>query len=205
MLSMGVCRPVKNKETSQNRAERRKGPLVDILFMLLLCAVNALWFWPLSSRGIIKGDDIGYVLAGRGIKTFHDLFAFDGYKYRPVVSLLEMLETRLCGSSYGAYFAVNLAMQCVVTALLYRLALRISRRRIIALCAGLLFIMCPFLYYNVTQVFGMMEAVCVLLLLFIIENGLRFFKTGHVRWLIVLLLFNKCNNFSICFNDIIVF
>ncbi|MBO4885482.1 MAG: glycosyltransferase family 39 protein [Clostridia bacterium] len=177
------------KAKKKRRAAGRRRPLADLALILLLCAANALWFGALGSAGVIKGDDIGYVLAGRAINSFAGLFAYDGYKYRPVVALLEFLETRLCGSSYGAYFAVNLCFQCVVTALLYRLALRVSRRRSIAFFTGALFVVCPFAYYNVTQVFGMMEAMCVFFLLFIVEFFLRFFKRGRLGWFLLALVF----------------
>ena len=181
---------MERRKGGQDRLKPRGNALaVEAAVILALCAANIAWFGTLALRGAIKGDDIGYVLEGRAMRSLADILAFNGYKYRPVVSLLEWLETRLCGNSYEAYLALNLGVQCLVTALLYRTAPRVSGRRSTAIFLSALFVVCPFAYYNVTQVFGMMEAVCLVLLLLIARSGFSFFKTGKLSRFLETLFF----------------
>ncbi len=189
MMRFGVSFAMKKNRKKTVASTRRCTWPADVLLVLLLCLANAVWFLPLREMGIITGDDIGFVLDARRIASVSDLFAVSGIKYRPVVRVLQAAEVWLCGNDYTAFFLVNLCFQCLVTGVLYWLALRISRRRSIAFFIAGLFIVCPFSYYSIMQVHGIMEAACIFFLLFTIFFGLRFFRTGKAVQLLLSCLF----------------
>ena len=136
----------------------------DILLTFFLCAINLYWFLPFMSQGIVMGDDLGVIMARE--LNFLDAIIPKGDKYRPVYSFFAILSAHLFDDCYELYFLLNVVMNIAVSLLLYFLLKRITAdKRYVSFAMTVLFILSPFVYYNITQVLGFMESLCLLLML----------------------------------------
>lgn len=147
----------------------------DILICLLLCAINIIWFSPLMRQGIIMGDDLAVIMT-RDVDIW-DAFVPKGTKYRPVYRLFAILSAHLFDDRYELYFWLNIVMNIVVSLALYNFVKRITAdKRFVSFAVTALYICSPFIYYNIMQVLGFMEALCLLLLIVVFHYSLSYMQ-----------------------------
>ena len=147
----------------------------DWICTIILCFINAIWFLPFMNDGIIMGDDIG-VIAGKDLSLLGAL-TLGGAKYRPVYTVAYVLSAKLFGSNYQLYFLLNLAVNTAITIALYFLLNKVTNQhKLLSLIFSVIFLLSPFSYYNVLQLIGLMEALCLLQLVLIFCVTLAYWK-----------------------------
>ena len=113
------------------------------------------------NRGIeIRGlfmDDL-YLWSCYGEQTFREfVFPTGSTRFRFIYYLAAYLELGLVGNHVTWFVPVNIVLNCAVAYTLCRFARRLSGNRIIGFICGLLYLLSRMSYYQISQVFGLME------------------------------------------------
>jgi len=140
-------------------------------------AVALVWYGTLP-RVILMGDDAWLVYS-----VLHGQFALDlphafgtaiAQKYRPVFHAILGLIVPVFRTNFGAYEALNLFVEMLNAAVLAGIVYVLGRRNmLLAFAAAIAFVVCRFGYYNVIQVFGLMEGLGVLFMLLTVFDAAR--------------------------------
>jgi hypothetical protein len=142
---------------------------------MVLGVVNVLWFNVFNFRTIM-GDDVYAWALYASHPSFHDLFlTASGGKYRPVLSAAQYVLFHIFSSDYQAWVGFNVALNFLIVCLLFALVRRLARGdNFVAFVAALLYITSRFSYYNILQLMGLMEALCILFLVVILYLAVEF-------------------------------
>lgn len=151
----------------------------DYLYILLLFLCNFFWFHHLKN-GALMGDDIIYVLMGMnaGNKLQFIFENASSLKYRPVLNSIQVLSVNCFGNHYYFYFLLNLFVNFIAVVIFYKYSLSISDNKNKIFALGLCLISCRFIYYNIMQVLGIMEGLCLCFLGLALLNLSKFYKEG---------------------------
>lgn len=131
----------------------------------------------------MMGDDL-YCWFRMGNKTsFWEAFTdASANKYRPVLDVIHFILFKLFSYNYQLFFYFNILLNYVVIFALYKLIQKISNQNnIIAFLISIIYLTSRFSYYNILQLYGIMESVCLLLLLLIIKFSVDFMRTGKLN------------------------
>jgi hypothetical protein len=103
-------------------------------------------------------------------------------KYRPVTNLVQYVLFQAFSSDYRSWVAFNTVLNFVIVAVLFLLIRKLTGGdSIIALFGGLLYVTSRFSYYNILQINGVMEALCLLFLVLIMYATVKFYMDSS-RW-----------------------
>ncbi len=151
-----------------------------VFSILALFAVNFLWFSTFRFRTIM-GDDLYSWSLVAARPSLGDIFLHDvSDKYRPIPYLVQSLLFRAFSGDYRSWVAFNTALNCVIVAALFLLIRKLTKGdNIIALLGGLLYITSRFSYYNILQLNGVMEALCLLFLVLIMYVTVKFYEDSR--------------------------
>lgn len=140
-------------------------------------AVALLWYGTFP-RVILMGDDALLVYS-----VLHGQYALDlphvfglviAQKYRPVFHLILGLIVPVFRTNFAAYEALNLFVELLNAAVLAGIVYVLGRRNVLlAFAAAIAFVVCRFGYYNVIQLFGLMEGLGVLFMLLTVFDAAR--------------------------------
>lgn len=138
------------------------------------------------------GDDL---LAWKTItqdKTFWEAVFLDtsANKYRPLLNLVQYILYNLFNLDHRMFTGVNLLFNFIVISVLFKLILKMTSNNIIALLVSVIFLTSRFGYYNIVQVFGIMELMCLFLLLMTIYHGFFFYKYNKIKYMYFVLIYN---------------
>lgn len=160
----------------------RNSTALAVFALLLLGLVNVLWFNSFNFHTIM-GDDVYAWAFYSSHPSFHDLFlTASGGKYRPVVTAAQYILFHQFSADYQAWVAFNVTLNFLIVCLLFALVRKLTRGdTIIAFLAALLYITSRFSYYNILQLMGVMEALCILLLVLILYVAAEF-QQSDSRW-----------------------
>jgi hypothetical protein len=154
------------------------------VFLAILFLVNILWFHSLGYH-VIMGDDL---LLWNQVASFSSpASAFshilDGSKYRPVTDLCHYLLFALFSFDYRGFFYFNILFNFIVINALFMLIKEVTHNdTLLAFGLCLVYILALFSYYNILQVYGILEALSLLLLISIIRCVVRFIRTAALKW-----------------------
>ena len=117
------------------------------------------------NRGIeIRGlfmDDL-YLWSCYGEQTFREfVFPTGSTRFRFIYYLAAYLELGLVGNHVTWFVPVNIVLNCAVAYTLCRFARRLSGNRIIGFICGLLYLLSRMSYYQISQVYGLMESLAL--------------------------------------------
>jgi hypothetical protein len=166
-----------------------KIPLHSI-FKVILCTFSVIWFMPFR-EGIISMDDMSVIAyySNDTIDFFQKVFLNIGAnRYRPVFYFFQYLEYDLFGKIYQLWFYFNILVNILIIIALYNLILKITKSRWIPSAICLIYITCRFSYYNIVQLNGILEAICLLLLILIINYSIDFWQKKSLKYLIYVIL-----------------
>ena len=149
--------------------EEKNSMLKDAVIMLLLLMAA---FW--VNAGIrISGlymDDL-YMWSCYGEQSFIEyVFPIGSTRFRPVYWFAAWLELGIIGNRITWVVPFNIIFSAVIASFLYLFAKRLSASRPVGFIAGIMFICSRFSYYDISQLLGLMEAMCLLFLLIILYN-----------------------------------
>lgn len=153
------------------------------------------------NRGIeIKGlymDDL-YLWSCYGEQSFREfVFPLGSTRFRFVFYLAAWLELGLFGSHLGGFVPFNIVLNGCIAYTVYRFGKRLSGRRPIGLLTGLLYLLSRMSYYQISQVYGLMESLalwCALGILYCLYRYLTDQKEKGHFWLRAVVLY-----FLVCF------
>lgn len=155
---------------------------VAVFALLLLALMNALWFNGFDFHTIMGDDLYAWAFYSQG-PTFHGLFLDEvGGKYRPVFTAVQYVLFRQFSADYQAWVAFNIALNFLIVILVFTLIRRLTRGdTIIAFLGALLYVTARFSYYNILQLNGLLEALCILQLVIIMYLAVEFLE-GQGCW-----------------------
>ena len=153
------------------------------------CVIAAALLWyGTFPRLILMGDDALLVYS-----VLHGQYAFDlphvfglviAQKYRPVFHLILGLIVPVFRTNFAAYEALNLFVELLNAAVLAGIVYVLGRRNVLlAFAAAIAFVVCRFGYYNVIQLFGLMEGLGVLFMLLTVFDAARSYVENRLALL----------------------
>lgn len=153
---------------------------VSPLFITALFILNIIWFCDLRFYTMM-GDDIYSWFQWSNKTSFWEAFTdASANKYRPVLDVIHFILFKLFSYNYQLFFYFNILLNYVVIFALYKLVQKISNQNnVIAFVISIIYLTSRFSYYNILQLYGIMEAVCLFLLLLIINFSVDFIRTGR--------------------------
>lgn len=142
----------------------KKHILIPLISCVILAGLNFFWFIGLMEQGTIMGDDIRiyhYIMDSNNvIKT---IFTNGMGNFRPVFYSFFAVFVYLFGTNYDLYFVANLCLNCVIIYSIYFITYKLTKENnFCSLLACILYVVSIYSYYGITQLFGFMELLCVL-------------------------------------------
>lgn len=161
---------------------QQNGAALAIASLVLLALINVLWFSGFGFRTIM-GDDLYAWVYYNQHPSFQDLFFIaDGGKYRPVLTAVLAVLFRTLSADYQRWVDFNVAFNFINVCLVFSLVRRFTRGgALLAFLAALLYVTSRFSYYNILQLYGIMEALGILFLLLILHVAVDFMRRDS-RW-----------------------
>lgn len=140
----------------------------------------------------MMGDDLVRSYQLSEYKSFTTAFSYilDGTKYRPISDLCHLTLFKLFSYNYSLYFFFNILFNFVLTIILFSLIKKVSNSdSLTAFFLSILYITARFSYYNILQTSGILELLCLLLLLLIVNGSIGFIRTGAPKYAILMSIF----------------
>jgi len=157
------------------------------IFFPILFVVNLVWFYPLGFHTLM-GDDLIRWYQVTSFPSVADAFSniVAGSKYRPVNDLCHYILFGLFSHDAQLFFFFNILFNFLIVVALFALIEDVTGNdSVLAFCLCIAYITARFSYYNILQVYGILEALSLLLLILIVRCVIRFVRTGAVQWVIV--------------------
>ncbi len=131
----------------------------------LIAAVLLLVFAFFINRGIeIKGlymDDL-YLWSCYGEQSFAQfVFPLGSTRFRFVYYLAAWLELMVTGSRIGWFVPINILLNTCIAYTVYRFGKRLSGRWPVGFLCGILYLLSRMSYYQISQVYGLMESLAL--------------------------------------------
>ncbi len=131
----------------------------------IIAAVLLLAFAFFINRGIeIKGlymDDL-YLWSCYGEQSFREfVFPLGSTRFRFVYNLAAWLELMVVGRHIGWFVPINILVNVCIAFTVYRFAKRLSGRWTIGFLGGILYLLSRMSYYQISQVWGLMESLAL--------------------------------------------
>ena len=131
----------------------------------IIAAALLLGFAFFINRGIeIKGlymDDL-YLWSCYGEQSFREfVFPLGSTRFRFVYYLAAWLELMVTGSHIGWFVPINILLNGCIAYTVYRFGKRLSGRWLIGIFCGILYLLSRMSYYQISQVYGLMESMAL--------------------------------------------
>ncbi|WP_349946223.1 hypothetical protein ABFV83_19320 [Lacrimispora sp. BS-2] len=131
----------------------------------VIAAALLLGFAFFINRGIeIKGlymDDL-YLWSCYGEQSFREfVFPLGSTRFRFVYYLAAWLELMVFGNRIGWFVPFNILLNTCIAYTVYRFGKRLSGRRLIGFICGILYLLSRMSYYQISQVYGLMESMAL--------------------------------------------
>lgn len=139
-------------------------------FIFGLFVTNLLINWSIRLKAMAYGDDLT-------VWSFFDInrnnyfgFVFNTYanKFRPIIYSIFYSLFFFFGTRTYLFGIFNILFSLIIAITLFYLFFKISKNVFVSFCFCVAFIVSRFAYYNITQVLGTMEAVALLLSVFLL-------------------------------------
>ncbi|MGM9970248.1 MAG: hypothetical protein ACI35S_07620 [Anaeroplasma sp.] len=172
-------------EISSTKTEKvLKIVLVWLLLLFLAFLLNR-EFTILS----FSGDDLSEYHRVMEMNFFDFVFSTSSNRFRPVSSLFVYLQLFICKNNMVLIQWWNIFSFSLLGLLFFTVSFKISKCSWISLLLSVLFIYSRFSWYNVTQVLGRMENLCLAFIILIIYFMYNYQKTKERRWFWLSLVF----------------
>lgn len=175
-LACRACEGLERKEhpMEPKRTLHWKNSWKDDAIAILLLGAFAFFV----NRGIaIKGlymDDL-YLWSCYGEQSFLEFnFPVGSTRFRFLYYLLAWLELALVGGNVTWFVPINLVLNILVAVLVYEFGKKLSHGKGVGFLAGILYLLSRMSYYQISQVYGLMETVATAMALGILFLLFRF-------------------------------
>ena len=173
--------------------EKKERQLLGTEYLLALAVFLLLGFF--VNAGIrtdgYSGDDL-YLWYCYGRETLPEyIFPLGGTKFRLVFNVLSYLELWLLGPNIHLTVAVNIVLNAFVALFIFHCARVISGRVLVAMFAGLAYMLSHFSYYQISQAYGLMETVALWGAFFVLYLLYRYMEKedGHREFILACVLY----------------
>jgi hypothetical protein len=132
-----------------------------------LLAVVSLFLLNLSANGwpqmkTLSMDDFATVMRYNSLKPMEFIFNTANEKFRPIYNILVFVCSKVFGDHYTGYDTVNLMLTFCLSVYIFYIALHISKKQtLLSLCLSAAFLMSRLAFFQLTQVYGIMEAAAM--------------------------------------------
>lgn len=167
----------------QNQLLSRFGAIGVFLISLLVVT----WRFSSLMPEVFYGDDLDYLLlfkdGGCATEASQILTTACYERFRPVASGFVLAMMHLFQYELSYYLAVNVVLQSLIAALVFAIALRLSRGNwLVALLIALAVAMSRFAAYQVTQMIGPVESLTLALCLGAVYGAVRADESVEGAW-----------------------
>lgn len=160
---------------------------------LIVIGMLVAFAWFINSGIEIKGlymDDL-YLWSCYGEQSFLEyVFPIGGTRCRFIYYLAAWLEMALIGNRVSWFMPVNIIINSMVAVTVYFMAKNLSRERLIGFLCGFMYLLSRMAYYQISQVWGLMETLALWLaisILYLLFRFLNHSKTeSYFTWAVVL-------------------
>ncbi len=97
-------------------------------------------------------------------------------KIRPILNIILLICFKLVSNKFFWFDFINLSYSFIIAIILYYIAYKLIKNNLISICIGCLFTISHFSYYNISQVFGIMEATALILSILMLYNLIQYFN-----------------------------
>ncbi len=139
------------------------------------------------TRKSFYGDDLSEYLIIKDTDFFSYCFSFDS-RVRPLSNIFIYLEFFICRNNILMIYIYNILMFSITSTVFAYVVLLLSKSNKIMLLFTILFVISRFSWYNISQVIGQMENVCIILTLIIVIFINKYINNPNRRYFIVLLI-----------------
>ncbi|MFA5197261.1 MAG: hypothetical protein WC437_02450 [Patescibacteria group bacterium] len=141
-----------------------KNKIFFVFSLLVLFITNLYVNFNIRLLALVQ-DDLSYWNTFKLHQSDFFAFVFDtgANKLRPVLNTITYALFSLFGTKIWLFGWFNILFSFVIASVLYYFFYRISKNLFFSLILGIAFIVSRFAYYDITQVFGVMEAMGILL------------------------------------------
>lgn len=182
----------------QDLNQNKKSMNISYLYIFIaisFCLVNFFWFFKLGSNfHVLMGDDLNVWNYYKNNNSFWEstfLNTFSG-KYRPIWNIVQFVLFKMFDNNFEYFFMLNIFINFVVVMTFWKIITIISTNdTLISLTVTTLFLLSRFSYYNVLQMTGLMEALCLLFFLITVFYSIIYYKHPRIEnaFLIVFFFF----------------
>lgn len=132
----------------------------EVIAAGLLLAFGFLVNGGIQIRGLFM-DDL-YLWSCYGEQSFREfVFPVGGTRFRFLYYLAAYLELALVGNHVTWFVPINIVLNTMVAYTVYRFARRLSGNRLISFLCGILYLLSRMSYYQISQVYGLMETMAL--------------------------------------------
>jgi hypothetical protein len=161
-------------------AEERYEILKDILIMAFFSG-----FAFFVNNGIrISGlymDDL-YMWSCYGEQSFREyVFPLGSTRFRPVYWFIAWLQLGIIKNNITLIVPMNIIFAAVLASLIYVFVKKLSNSALLGFSLGILFLASRFSYYNISQLLGLMEALALLFVFYIIKNLYTYLEIKDIK------------------------
>lgn len=159
-------------------------PLYSWLCVLGLFLVNLLVNGPIRLKSFAYGDDLHYWNLFNNNRTSFINFVFNtiANKFRPVLNGVFFMILTVIGNNTWFFGLLNLILNFSIAIVLFFIFCKLTKSIIASFGLSMAFIFSRFAYYNITQALGLMEAISLLLSVFVLYLAWCYLNTNKIKY-----------------------
>ncbi len=123
-------------------------------------------------------DDL-YMWSFYGEQSFIEyVFPLHSIRFRPVYWFVAWVQLGIIGNNITWIVPMNIIIAALIAYYIYHVAVKLSGSNIVSVFLGLIFLSSRFAYYNISQLLGLMEAMCIVFVIAILSNLYSYIEEG---------------------------
>jgi len=170
--------------------DRMKKCNFELLLKIFLAVFAISWFHFLKN-GVVAMDDIDFInyFNDPNIrfvdKTFLNVVA---NRFRPVFNIVQYIVYFFCENNYQLWFYFNVSVNIVISIVFFNIIKKITKSLFITFIVSVVYLTSRCSYYNITQMNGILEALCILLVLFVLNNVINYWRSRKAEFPLALII-----------------
>lgn len=126
-------------------------------------------------------DDL-YMWSCYGEQSFREyVFPLGSTRFRPVYWFVAWLQLGIIRNHIEWIVPMNIIFATIIATYIYMFVKKLANSRVVAFIFGALFILSRFSYYDISQLLGLMEAMALLFVFFILRDLYYFIRLGKMK------------------------
>ena len=126
-------------------------------------------------------DDL-YMWSCYGEQSFREyVFPLGSTRFRPVYWFVAWLQLGIIRNHIEWIVPMNIIFATIIATYIYMFVKKLANSRVVAFVFGALFILSRFSYYDISQLLGLMEAMALLFVFFILRDLYYFIRLGKMK------------------------